>query len=255
MKRLFTFGCSFTQYWRWPTWADALGHSRDSFENWGVCGAGNSLIFNSLIECHQRRTITEQDQVIVMWTSTSREDRYVKNRWLAQGNVYWLAGSELPADYVAKFACERGYLIRDLAQIKAAKIILDRIGCDYRFLSMVDLSRTNLAQGLGSNPAIDIMDNQDVLDLYGDVLQIMAPSVHDVVFHGRWWSRPGIPDSHDSRRTDFHPTPSQHLEYVDAVWPDNGIGTHARVWMQECEDLARSDSLHWREPNRPRVRL
>lgn len=255
MNRLFTFGCSFTQYWRWPTWADALGHRRDGFENWGVCGAGNSLIFNSLVECHQRRTITDRDQVIIMWTSTSREDRYVRDRWLAQGNVYWLAGSELPRDYVARFACERGYLIRDLAQIKAAKIILDSIGCEYRFLSMVDLSRSNLSQGLGSNPDIDITDDLDVRDLYSDVLQIIAPSVHDVVFRGRWWSRDGIPDSHDPRRSDFHPTPCQHVEYLDSVWQENKLVPAARQWMAECEHQAREGTLHWAEPGRPQVRL
>ena len=38
MTRLFTFGCSFTQYW-WPTWADILGYQHDFYENWGRCGA------------------------------------------------------------------------------------------------------------------------------------------------------------------------------------------------------------------------
>lgn len=255
MSRLFTFGCSFTQYWRWPTWADALGREYEKFENWGVCGAGNSLIFNSLIECHQRNQISSQDQVMIMWTSTSREDRYVGDRWLAQGNVYWLAGSELPRAYVAKFACERGYLIRDLAFLKAAKLLLDSIGCSYRFFGMVDLYRSNFDQGLGSNPDIAIGADSDVRDLYKDVLNIIAPSVHDVVFHGRWWSREGIADSYDASRTDFHPTPCQHLEYIDAVWPDSGIGPAAREWMQQCEDLARSNALDWREPNRPKVRL
>ena len=255
MSRLFTFGCSFTQYWRWPTWADALGHDRPCWQNWGVCGAGNSLIFNSLIECHQRNQISPSDQVMIMWTSTSREDRYVRDRWLAQGNVYWLAGSELPQAYVAKFACERGYLIRDLALIRAALLILDAIGCDYRFFSMVDLSRTNLEQGLGNNPGIDLTDDADVRELYKDVLGKIAPSVHDVVFNGKWWSREGIPDSYDPKRTDFHPTPQQHLEYIDRVWPGNGISEDARIWMLHCEQQARSNSLDWREPNRPEIRL
>lgn len=255
MSRLFTFGCSFTQYWRWPTWADALGQGSEYFENWGVCGAGNSLIFNSLIECNQRNKITNNDRVVIMWTSTSREDRYVGNRWLAQGNVYWLAGSELPREYVAKFACERGYLIRDLALIKAARLLLDNIGCEYRFLSMVDLGRSNFDQGLGSNPDIAIGADLDVRDLYHDVLEIIAPSVHEVVFHGQWWSREGIADSYDPSRTDFHPVPRQHLEYLDQVWPENGVDLQCRSWMAQCEDLARSGMLHWREPNRPEVRL
>ena len=37
MSRLFTFGCSFTNY-AWPTWADFLGLEFEHFENWGVSG-------------------------------------------------------------------------------------------------------------------------------------------------------------------------------------------------------------------------
>ena len=137
MSRLFTFGCSFTQYWRWPTWADALGQEFEKFQNWGLCGAGNSYILWSLIECNQRNQLGPDDEVWIMWTNTSREDHYVKDRWLEGGNVYWSAGSELPAEYVKKFACERGYLIRDMANMAAARQLLDHWGCKYRFLSMV----------------------------------------------------------------------------------------------------------------------
>jgi hypothetical protein len=255
LNRLFTFGCSFTQYWRWPTWADALGYDADLFENWGVCGAGNSLIFNSLIECIQRRRLTADDRVMIMWTSTSREDRYVKNRWLAQGNVYWLAGSELPLEYVSRFACERGYLIRDLALIAAAKMILDDIGCDFRFLSMVDLARSNFDQGLGSNPDLGEEDTSDVIAVYQDVLSIIAPSIHDVVFNREWWSPQGIADSYDPSRRDFHPTPLQHLQYLDLVQPNIPISSGARAWMADCEHQARSGNLPWAEPNRPQDRL
>jgi hypothetical protein len=46
MSRLFTFGCSFTNY-RWSTWADCLAPEFDYFENWGQSGGGNHYIFNS----------------------------------------------------------------------------------------------------------------------------------------------------------------------------------------------------------------
>ena len=48
MKRLFTFGCSVTEF-IWPTWADILGREFDYYENWGRVGAGNLYIFNSII--------------------------------------------------------------------------------------------------------------------------------------------------------------------------------------------------------------
>jgi len=254
MKRLFTFGCSFTQYWRWPTWADVLGRQYDCFENWGVCGAGNALIFNSLIECHRRNSITQNDDVYVMWTNTSREDRYVGNRWLAQGNIYWTAGSEIPLEYVQRFACERGYLIRDLALMSAAQELLQHWGANYRFMSMVPFSSTNLDNGLGSNPVDRVQPDSDVRALYQSVIDIIAPSVYETIFNNNWFSGEGIVDLNDRKRRDFHPTPQEHLRYLDLVFPGL-ITSDARDWMQQCHDQAKNLKLSWSEPNRPLVRL
>jgi hypothetical protein len=68
MTRLFTFGCSFTNY-RWSTWADCLAPEFDYFENWGQSGAGNHYIFNSMMEADQRHQFDEGDTVIVCWTN------------------------------------------------------------------------------------------------------------------------------------------------------------------------------------------
>jgi hypothetical protein len=251
MSRLFTFGCSFTQYWRWPTWADALGHDARHFENWGLCGAGNSYILWSLVECNQRNKLTADDEVWIMWTNTSREDRYVDGRWLEGGNVYWSAGSSLPAEYVKKFADERGYLIRDLANIAAAKQILDHIGCKYKFLSMVSLTKTNKETGHGDNPNNAGLQTSDVLDFYKDIVDIIAPSVQDTLFNSDWWTtRPGIPDNYDSSRRDFHPTPLEHVEYLDQIAPGR-LSQSSRDWMTQWHWHARDKTQEWREPNRP----
>lgn len=256
MNRLFTFGCSFTQYWRWPTWADALGREADCFENWGMCGAGNCLIFYNLIECHQRNRIGPGDRVCVMWTNTSREDRYVQNRWLAAGNIYWMAGNEFSEDYIRRYTCERGYLIRDLAVIAAARQLLESWGCEYDFMSMVPLSETNEDCDLGYNPHDIRGPDPDVRELYHDVLMSIRPSVFDTVFKGNWESRPpGLPDCYTPERRDFHPTPTEHMEYLDAVMPGAITNTVTRAWMIECEQQQRQGCLQWREPNLPQRRL
>jgi hypothetical protein len=255
MKRLFTFGCSFTQYWRWPTWADALGREYEYYENWGVCGAGNSLIFNSLVECNQRHHIMPEDDVYIMWTNTSREDRYVGDRWLAQGNIYWTAGSEIPAEYVKRFACERGYLIRDLATITASRHLLDHWGCNWKFLSMVPLHKTNQSNDLGYNPQDTVGDDMDVKGLYNDTLSMIGPSVFKTLFNGDWTSRPGIPDSYDSRRRDFHPTPLEHLEYLEMICPGIIKRTDTAEWMAQHEQRVKENTLRWRSPNLPEKRL
>lgn len=250
MSRLFTFGCSFTQYWRWPTWADALGMEFEHFENWGLCGAGNSYILWSLIECNQRNRISADDEVWIMWTNTSREDRYVDGRWLEGGNVYWTDGSKLPAEYVKKFACERGYLIRDMANIAAAKQLLDHWGCKYKFMSMVPLQHTNEKNNLGFNPDDVKSEDSDVRELYKDILDTIEPSVLTTIFDGDWKSRPGIKCNFDPTRRDFHPTPMEFVEYLETVAPGR-ISQTTKNWMQICHQRAADQMLEWREPHRP----
>jgi hypothetical protein len=254
MKRLFTFGCSFTQYWRWPTWADMLSKQYDQAENWGLCGTGNCYIFYSLMECHKRNLIGPEDSVYVMWTNTSREDRYLKDRWIEGGNVYW-DGHPLGIDYRRKWSCERGYLIRDLAVMAAAKELLQSWQCDWRFFCMVPLDHSNQDNDLGANPDIPGHDNRDVAQLYRDVLSAMAPSVYETVFNGDWFSGEGIPDVNDPGRRDFHPSPREHVAYIDAVAPGLIAESDQRQWMYQCEDLLRSGDLDWRPLNLPAHRL
>lgn len=250
MKRLFTFGCSFTQYWRWPTWADALGQQSDYFENWGICGGGNAQILYNLMECNQRNQLTAEDTVMIMWTNTSREDRYVKDRWFEGGNIYWSAGSQIPAEYVKKFSCERGYLIRDLAIVAATKKILEQIGCRYRFFSMVPLQQSNLDNQLGEDPQGDYR-LYDVYELYRDLFDYIAPSVLEMVFNGSWFSGKGIPDDFDPRRRDFHPTPMEHLEYLARVAPDIYVESSTRTWMDQWQDAVATKKQIWHPKHLP----
>lgn len=247
MKRLFTFGCSFTQYWRWPTWADALGQQAEYFENWGICGGGNAQILYNLMECNQRNHLAADDTVMIMWTNTSREDRYVRDRWFEGGNIYWSAGSQIPAEYVRRFSCERGYLIRDLAIVSATKKVLDQIGCQYRFFSMVPLKQSNRDNQLGEDPQ-EGYQLDDVCDLYQDLFEHIAPSVLETVFQGSWFSGTGIADDFDPRRRDFHPTPLEHLEYLNRVSPDLQITPETQQWMADWQDTVATKQQIW-HPN------
>lgn len=243
MSRLFTFGCSFTRYWRWPTWANIVGRGFDHFENWGICGGGNQVIFNSLIECNQRRSIGPDDTVIIMWTSTSREDHYVTDHWIEGGNVYW-PGGPYPEAYLAEFACERGYLIRDLAFVAAATQLLDAWGCQSRQVSMVPLRQTNLESGLGTRG--QPVPLADVHRVYASVLDSIGPSVFETVFDSAWRGRPGIADLSNPRTRDFHPTPAEHLEYCDLVLPEFAVSDETRNNILELDQKLRAgESVPW----------
>lgn len=88
-KRIFVFGCSWTNY-QWPTWADIIRYSTDiPVENWGASGIGNVGIMHRMIECDLVNHFNEDDLIIVQWTSWTREDRVIQgDNWLTTGNVF-----------------------------------------------------------------------------------------------------------------------------------------------------------------------
>jgi hypothetical protein len=196
--RLFTFGCSFTNY-RWSTWADILSTEYREFYNWGQSGSGNHFIFNSIVEANQRHNFTAGDTVVVCWTNVMREDRYT-DRWQTLGNI-----TTCPiynTEYVRDTVTERGSLIRDLAMIKAAMVLLKtKRNLKWKFISVCPLSNPNQ---FDNTPSAD----QDVLRLYQDVLNTVLPSYQEILFKNGW--RNG---------GDPHPTPKEHLAYLDAVLP------------------------------------
>jgi hypothetical protein len=211
MRRLFAFGCSFTNY-RWSTWADCLAPEFDHFENWGQSGGGNQYIFNSFIEADQRNGFGANDTVIICWTHHMRDDRYANKKWHTLGNIFTCPIYR--ADYLKDHVDGRGYMIRDLAIMQAVKLILaGRPEVEWRFLSTVQM---------GADPLDS--DNKDVCDLYKDVIGSVAPSYINTVFRLSGW-----PD----RDGDPHPAPDEHLAYLDAVLPGWVTKPETRAIMHE----------------------
>ena len=138
MRRLFTFGCSFTRY-GWPTWADILGQSFDYYENWGGQGTGNYLISSRILECHSVSNITKNDTVIVMFSSVPRIDFY-NGGWSQNGNVF--NAHSKPYEQMWRdnnWSLVQGFYNTWIA-IKQAKLFLENIGCTYKFMKAFDLS-------------------------------------------------------------------------------------------------------------------
>jgi hypothetical protein len=294
--RLFTFGCSMVKY-HWPTWADILGRKFSYYENWGKCATGNQYIFNSLVECYTRNKFSKNDTVIIMWATVSREDRY-NNGWNGVGNVY---SNEI--DYGTNNTPsfdDRGYLIRDLAVISAAKSLLETAGVNYYFLSTVPIVNKNVSLNIA-----------DVLELYKDTIAIIKPSIYEIIFNFDWYSRPTGPNintfpnesyinqfikktiattrslnklsifSIRSNKTkdkilhtlsnvksflfeprDFHPTPLEHLEYLQTVFPNIIIDADIKQWVVECNEKIMGNEIidvalsWWQDsPAIPKIRL
>ena len=224
MKRLFGFGCSFTNY-RWSTWFDCLAPEFEWAENWGQSGAGNMYIFNSIIEADQRYTFGNNDTVIVCWTNVLRDDRYSDKRWITLGGVP--NNPIYTKEFIASID-SRGFLIRDIALIQAIKLILEkRPGLTFKFLSMCPLTDDDVWK----NYAID---SGDIVKLYQDTFDSILPSYTQLLRPNGWgYPRPNWPFNDDD-----HPSPTEHLEYLDQVLPGWVTKPETRVKMyQETENI------------------
>ena len=74
-KRIFTFGCSFVEYY-WATWAEILGKDLGiPLYNFGKSGGGNQYIANTFAQANAVYNFNEDDLIIVSWTNVCREDR------------------------------------------------------------------------------------------------------------------------------------------------------------------------------------
>lgn len=71
-RRIFTFGCSFTQY-MWPTWADMILYGNDGY-NLGYTGSGYDYILYRLLECDRVYSFTPNDVIIIVFTTPIRFD-------------------------------------------------------------------------------------------------------------------------------------------------------------------------------------
>lgn len=224
MRRLFTFGCSFTSY-HWPTWADILGKEFDHFENWGMSGASNQFVFNGLIESKIRNNFTPDDTIAIMLTNVSRLDIYRKNFWYLPGNIY--TTSIYDDQFLEKFTDHRGFLIRDLATITAMIELVKSWKVNYYFLSMVPIDAENQYKTYHNATS---PKNMDVLKLYKDTISEIRPSVYEKIFNYNWHIvRDEHPDMHPWK--DTHPRPLEHLQYLDIVLPEIKISEETRNWV------------------------
>lgn len=243
MRRLFTFGCSFTSY-EWPTWADILGREFDYFENWGRRGSGNQFICNSIAEADARNNFTKDDTIVIMWSSMMREDRYIEGGWVTPGNFGGEGASIYGKDFHKNFLDYRGCYVRDLASMHLVDNLLKYKECQHYYLSMVDIEipidmyADYFIQKLKLHNQTERL--KDPLSIYSNVVSKIKPSVHKVIFNYDWQSRKvlmapssktGIP-----HRADSHPIPIEHLEYLQKVLPEVIISDNTVNWTKQVSE-------------------
>ena len=162
-----------------------------------------------------------------------RDDRYT-NYWNTLGNIYTQPLYD-PA-WVRKWITERGCLVRDLAAIAGVKLLLESTGVDWRFLSMVPVDQSDQYTSR-KNP------NQDLLNLYQTAIADITLSFWQVLE-----GRPRL-------KFDLHPSPTDHLYYLNQVLPEFTVSESTRLQIsQETAILQQLEiSPEYKKPNIIRV--
>ena len=268
-KRFFAFGCSFTNY-AWPTWADIIGQDIPVYENWGARGGGNEFIFNSIIEADVRHKFNQEDLIMIMWSSTCREDRYSNNKWVHatvdhQEAVYG-------KHWVRKFTTDtRAHLVHDYAYIKATQDLLTSKLCTWVNFVMHPIAKTKylpeLAKKLNVTTEIqerefwynawdrlragdidqellDLFEDGEVVDLYRDIFKNIQASYECMETYKK---RTYLLTPRTDHRINPHPTPLQALEFLDMVWPNNTISNDARTYAAKWDNIIYSNT-DWSKP-------
>lgn len=116
-NRLFTFGCSYTQ-WQWPTWADIIAYDLQlEYQNWGQPGIGNISIASKILECDLKNKFTKDDLILVNWSSWHRIDFVdgVTRNWHGGGNAF--SNPMYPRKYLKKYWNQNNDIVKNCTAI------------------------------------------------------------------------------------------------------------------------------------------
>ena len=241
-KRFFAFGCSLTKY-NWPTWADIIATEVSEYYNYGQSGGGNLFIANSIVEANLTHKFTEDDLVIVMWSSVSREDRYKNGKWQTPGNIY--TQGEIDMEFVHKWSDDRFYLMRDLGLVEQTRVYLENLPCDSDMLKMTDFEEIKIEDNIKGNQL------EDIIKTYSSTISSVKPAVVDVVYNGVWPIIPIKGWGGKGQTADYHPTPLGYLKYLEKFYSvTDGMRSYAQEYEKkvlECKTL--DDTLKFWTPS------
>ena len=237
-KRIFTFGCSFTKFWQWGTWANILAYDLDiPFYNFGRGGAGNFFIANRITQADNIYHFTKDDLVLVCWSTYAREDRWTEEGWVGYGNVH--TDELYPRDFIIKYCTEEHFFVRDMSLMSLANGYLSG-KTNYHMFSIDRL----VPYGF-----------EDWLKEQQTVFNSILPSYADMIYGGNL-ANANTPQDSDltSIQVDNHPTLLQHLSYLEKIFDhpvSQATGDHVVNTYNNWKEWTLSGNIADNEENVP----
>lgn len=235
-KRVFAFGCSFTNY-VYPTWADIIINEMPEVEsyNFGKAGAGNHFIACKIAEANTRFKFTDTDLVMVMYTTAFREDRFIDGEWVTNGNIYNQGFYD--KNFVKNYVDPLGCVVRDLAMIELSKRYLEMLPCDTFLLRAAPIEH-EVSSLLDENMI-------EIIDVYKDMYNDFPPTLQEAMFPNGWVGtllrgQPG------NTFLDSHPLPIDYYNYLVKL----GVNITDKEYAEKSTEKAyqaKPDNSDWEE--------
>lgn len=212
-KRLFAFGCSFTNYF-WPTWAQIVAYDLNiPLYNYGRSGSGNQYIFNHIMQADNYYKFDENDLIMVCWTNVMREDRWFNGDWQTPGNIF--TQTTYPKEFVDAYANETFSCLRDFAYVKVIYEFLKAKNCQFHYLKMMDFEEICQWSKVKGSP------NPKIYLQYREYLNYSQPSFYKILWHDNLNIKYAGNKLIHHNWKDIHPTVNEHFKYIRKVFDEH----------------------------------
>jgi len=241
MRRLFTFGCSFTKYIH-PTWADFIGTQFDTHQNWGKSGAGNFFIYSQLLECNQLNNINKDDTVLIMLSGYIRFDIIDReSKFVTAGNMY--NQNFFNEDFVYNKWSEEYGFYSTWAYVNSIINLLKSVGCKYKILNAFDIRKRE-----GDTHNFEDFSKPRLKNCL-EYLETVCHEI-DLYTYSKQKNKSGIPHYKFKENGDFstlqnvvidyHPTISMHHDFVKEYlteFYDQSMSNYKDEWEAKIDAL------------------
>ena len=247
MRRLFTFGCSFT-YSYWPTHADLLGEQVDELHNWGLSGLGNRAICERLSECVMHNKFTDDDVIIVQWTDFHRYDWHNPNsfgefcNWRTGGNI-WSKPVEI--EWIKDTWDEFSYTLHSMSFIHLGNQLTKHLPCRVYHTSMIDYKP--ILPNTPFEKYLSVIDSNWLMDF----TTFCKQHNYEGVEHRQTYFDEIVKDKVPKTFVDRHPTSDLYIKWLEEVMQvkiDNPLADRVRKYDWSKIDTVSNDiyeQLQW----------
>ena len=247
MRRLFTFGCSFT-YFYWPTHADLLGEQFDELHNWGLSGLGNRAICERLSECIMHNKFTANDVIIVQWTDFHRYDWHDPDsfgefcNWRTGGNI-WSKPVEI--EWIKDTWNEFSYTLHSMNFIHLGNALTKHLPCKVYHTSMIDYKP--ILTNTPFEKYLSVIDSNWLMDF----TTFCQQHNYEGVEHRQSYFDEIIKNKVPKVFVDRHPTSDLYIKWLEEVMKvkiDNPLADRVRQYDWSKIDTVSNDiydQLQW----------